>query len=76
MCGWRGTIPGKQTVPRAEALALMQFMRFYAGVCFDGSIITICIDNKGVVDRFHKGPRVDHDYSGVINYKSGSKCND
>ena len=33
--GQRGTIPGKQTVPRAEAFALMQFMRFYAGVCFE-----------------------------------------
>ena len=42
----RGTVPGKQTVPRAEAMALLHVLTCTTGYC------TYVCDNLGVCNRF------------------------
>ena len=42
----RGTVPGKQTVPRAEAMALLHVLTYTVGHC------TYVCDNLGVCNRF------------------------
>lgn len=64
-CGRRGTIPGRQTVPRAETYALLQFLRFAQDSILIG-VVTVYTDNKGVYDRWHRGPKTCHDGNGAL----------
>ena len=64
--GRRGTTPGKQTVPRAETMALMKFLEFasqQAQVVQDTDVYT---DNRGVYNRWHSGMITTHDENGAL----------
>ena len=55
--GQRGTVPGAQIVPRAEAFALYKFLLFFLGYgqCYND--IHVYTDNQGVYNRFMRGPK-------------------